>query len=986
MTIRQFITFAVLTLTGLTVEPTALYAQTSTIDSLEADGVWCPMAHCNRNDNSYQDLPPILSLGSSQKILDPTVSPGASRVLGCVSGESMAVCAYDMPNYPALAAFDYQSGGVIWKSPPEDLPGTTHRVPAGLLLAKMGINGDPVRHWVFAANPAEFVAYVANGVRVWKRPTTQITTAAPNGVGMPISLSFDDAKEIVTVTNTGWIIKLNPVNGSVIDAYQMSTNVVVNGALYHGIMITNNSPAILGNVLYLVTTFQADASNPLDPKQSPVHVVRIELTQPDVPGMETKIKAIITPLSPSDPTPDRAMIGINAPAASPVAWVQPDGKPLIFTDADAFLNGKLWPAIAAVVDDHGTLSRQWRSVINFVVGDDIHAAPGFDSKSRTLLVGTTFGIYVFRDVDTLSGDVPPPLPLSNSDLIRCGMNNGAATARVGSPFAIAYDQGTNEIVAATNFQITQSDSQTYGYLGAFALPAKGPVIARPVWCFPLALNGTGSPAPGNGTAGQPAQFRYAAGGNEVTGLIVNTLSTGTYIIRSAVSAVFDPSTLLSRVSNTQATASLIRAGYALQAAKMIWPVSCPPADPGCIRYVNNPITRYGEAYMPTGTPTPTSFPLDGDDAFVVYGTTPPPITYYSFTINQYSQYNPVTGQYFNTASSIGLSLNQENLNSLGGPNNTFFALIVAADFKAAYAVHQALLEAGVPEGTISHLLFPARFANRSLPFPDQLGFVLRLTQRTPGELQMIKDYIAQSPSNMQILFFDGPGQSGDVMDKDLPNWKDTLRTDASEADAGAGSGLATLVDQIISKYQAEGYTLAAVGEENLQHVDPQAQCRDVYQPCNFDAPDALYARFYCPDSNGGTSTCLTRLPDNQGFLIVAGVNHHAFSDDTLNTYFSYAVTRYTDLAGVVTFIDLDTAGSSVSYLGDTGVDPSTVFAMKISRSCGTEPYCLEVPWGTNGVSQYNPFMITERIYLDKVTASAPNPASFTGSKLLWFVK
>lgn len=106
----------------------------------------------------------------------------------------------------------------------------------------------------------------------------------------------------------------------------------------------------------------------------------------------------------------------------------------------------------------------------------------------------------------------------------------------------------------------------------------------------------------------------------------------------------------------------------------------------------------------------------------------------------------------------------------------------------------------------------------------------------------------------------------------------------------------------------------------------------------------------------------------------------------LGTYFSYAVTRYGDLAGLVTFVDLETLGSADVYLAGTSVDPSNVFAMQVSRNCNGTPYCLEVPWGTNGNPQFDQFMLTTRIYLDNITGSAPNPANFVPAKLLWFVK
>src|SRR5262249_55197691 len=198
-------------------------AQTQTIDSLEADGVWCPMAHCNLKDDSIQYLPSLLCVRTFQKINDPIVSLSALDNIGAYTGETMAVCAYESPSHPALVAFDYQDGSVRWETPLKDLPGTAfgRRRPSGVLMAKMRLNGNPVRRYVYAANWAEFVAYAADGTQIWKRPTTDIAVGGPGWVGAPISLRFSEAKELVTVTSEGWVIKLNPVDGSTIDAYRM---------------------------------------------------------------------------------------------------------------------------------------------------------------------------------------------------------------------------------------------------------------------------------------------------------------------------------------------------------------------------------------------------------------------------------------------------------------------------------------------------------------------------------------------------------------------------------------------------------------------------------------------------------------------------------------------------------------------------------------------------------------------------------------------
>jgi len=513
--------------------PGGASAQSLTVDSLEADGVWCPMAHATRNDDSFQDLPPLRRVRTFQKISSPIVSPLALSNLGAYSGEAMAVCAYESPCYPALVAYAYQDGSVRWTSPLRDLPGIDRRRVAGVLLAKMGMNGSQKQRYVFAANPTEFVAYAADGTRLWKRPTAEVACGVWNNIGAPTSLRFTEAKELVTVTSGGWVVKLNPMNGRIIDAYRMDTNVVVGGRVYKGTFVAFKSPAVIGNVLYLVVKFKADPSTPLHPILSPVHIVRIELSQPGVPGRESRIKPLQRPLNPRDLCPDRAMIGVHRTGGSPSVWAAPDGRVLIFAPTHSFVNGQRQPVIAAVEDERGVLTKRWWSVLALPVDDDILAAPALHGDSRVLLVPSGQGFYVFRNVDALSGRVPPPSPLSSAELVTFKTRPRViAKVKARSPMALTFDGNANELVVYMNFRVFPVfGGRTYGFLGAFALSPGGRKAPRPLWCRPLAVTASGDPAPGPGTFGQPALFRYKVGESEETGLIVNTVFTGTYIFK-----------------------------------------------------------------------------------------------------------------------------------------------------------------------------------------------------------------------------------------------------------------------------------------------------------------------------------------------------------------------------------------------------------------------------------------------------------------------
>jgi hypothetical protein len=104
------------------------------------------------------------------------------------------------------------------------------------------------------------------------------------------------------------------------------------------------------------------------------------------------------------------------------------------------------------------------------------------------------------------------------------------------------------------------------------------------------------------------------------------------------------------------------------------------------------------------------------------------------------------------------------------------------------------------------------------------------------------------------------------------------------------------------------------------------------------------------------------------------------------TYFSYAVTRLTDLQGIATLSDLQTVGSAAPFVPDLP-NPDDYFVISIARECGTESNCMVIPYddqtGVPGLPKFGPVEITTRLYLDKLTGTAPNPANFLPARLFW---
>jgi hypothetical protein len=483
------------------------------------------MAHCGRFDTSFQRTWPLMDVSSVELVADPQVSPIANSSLGCTTGQTIAVCAYDSPSYPAIVAYNYQDGSVAWTSSLSDLPPVRGRryVNAPLLVALTGRPGP--NEIVIAANPLQVAAYTASGSRLWRR---NIQRQGVGVVGVPVSFSIDNAMELVTATNQGWIIKLDPFTGAMIDSYQMNTNVFINGVMYSGTFIAQNSAAIYKNYMYLVVNFVSTV--PLPGGVEPAYLVRVQLTQPNAAGLALSIVPLTVPTSPSDPTPDRVAIGQGDLEASPAIMLGKEGNIHIFTSS--YSDGPIgWPIVVAARDDQttSTLAITWASALQLI--DRTVAAPALYAANGILVVPTEANIYVFANVADLAGEVPAPEPLRRSAMITCAPPLGIARGGLGSPIGLAFNANTNELVAYTNFEFEDPTERTYSYLGAFAIRvADGSPPARPLWCASLNPMGGGD-GPGQGTHGQPALFQYQRDGQAASGLIVNTLSTGTYIFR-----------------------------------------------------------------------------------------------------------------------------------------------------------------------------------------------------------------------------------------------------------------------------------------------------------------------------------------------------------------------------------------------------------------------------------------------------------------------
>lgn len=384
---------------------------------------------------------------------------------------------------------------------------------------------------------------------------------------------------------------------------------------------------------------------------------------------------------------------------------------------------------------------------------------------------------------------------------------------------------------------------------------------------------------------------------------------------------------------------------------------------------------------------PPCFQLDADDAVIISGTISPlqNLSYYGFTLYQSLIYNSnYRSNYAGIQSSVGLNLNKANL-KLG--NNGKYVLIFTASTRTLNVIKQALQNIGVPKTIINHYPIPNTVANLGkIDYPDQLTLQLRLTAQSSEDKQQINTFVQQSAPETNVLFIKAPGENGDITVDSIPKWEDTLRNNTIEYKMGLDRQLALLERSVTNTYARQGYNVKARLTESLIHVDPK-ECIASTIGCVYDSPDALYGSFPCDFSPTTlrSGNCFIQLEQtSDDVLMLLGVDHTLVADQTLAAYFSdESRTGAGSKDGTFSFVGLSTQGSAKQYWPRSKGDD--LYAVKIARDCGDSPYCASVPF-LGDVSDPTGFYIVGRTYLDKVTASGPNPANLIPAVLLWFSK
>jgi hypothetical protein len=386
---------------------------------------------------------------------------------------------------------------------------------------------------------------------------------------------------------------------------------------------------------------------------------------------------------------------------------------------------------------------------------------------------------------------------------------------------------------------------------------------------------------------------------------------------------------------------------------------------------NNPSSPYGTVFVPPGpdetVPNPharadglsDAFRLRADEAIVFVGTTPPPARYFGFTPYLNDRDDGSGGRRM-VAASLSETLNDLVIATDAAPGfGAHTAIIMTGDAGTEAKVRTALLTAGFPAGAINTLVFdPALSHFGSDPGADTFAMLFRVA--LPDDAAALEAYIAQPGAHVWRVTPQGtPAPS--PLPSPIARPKDLTNTEAA---------LAPAVDALASAIVA-AYPDATAEELPVDDgvTDPEA-CIAGTAVCAYDNRDTTYPA--------------TRPSDlfqrDSDFYVVFGVDHFVANKVEYANTSVYALQH---LVGIASAANPRYPGSAQQY---TSANADQLYAYKIARSCGTDPYCLPIPVGTcpSGIENNALGSIAFRTYLEPTTATAPSPTTLVRDRVLRF--
>jgi hypothetical protein len=387
--------------------------------------------------------------------------------------------------------------------------------------------------------------------------------------------------------------------------------------------------------------------------------------------------------------------------------------------------------------------------------------------------------------------------------------------------------------------------------------------------------------------------------------------------------------------------------------------------PGHSCYGNNPSSPYAGYYLPRGpgqtaanpgedaSGIASSWRLRADEAVIFVGRTPPANRYFSFRSYMFDRLSPDTGRRETVFASLGDSLNQLVIATMGtpggAPGDPFeqeTIVVTTADAGIDERVRAAAESVGWSRAIMNTDVIPAGVGRMGLEEDaDTFNQVFRVALFDDAEAG--DAYLADPPAVVLRATPRTPA-TPDPYAEPAPRVRGTGSTEEHLRAAAE-----RLREAIVAAHSGFAATPLAVDPS----TGSPASCIELYVNCNGDNRDTVYL--------GTDDFAFADSPDD--FVVVYGVNHELTGK---STYSNFAVYALRHLIGVAAIDSRRMPGSAEVYLpGDP--DAGSLYAWKVARECGDDPHCVEIPVDCPGVPAGGRSWIMFRAYLESATRTAP---------------
>ncbi len=382
-------------------------------------------------------------------------------------------------------------------------------------------------------------------------------------------------------------------------------------------------------------------------------------------------------------------------------------------------------------------------------------------------------------------------------------------------------------------------------------------------------------------------------------------------------------------------------------------------------YDNNAGAPYKVAYVPQSPdqqfPSYTKFEflLAADEALIIVGQTPPPMSYFSYQPFVLDRWSDKQQKLISPFGTLGDTVNNLTIRTSGPPGDPFdknAILVVTSDRAVDARVTAAARKAGYPASILNTLVVPQALAHLGFEATaDQLILMQRLYRPAPGYEQAMEDYMNQTQVVLRVAL---PNAQPEQLDP-YPVPKLRVRgTGQTELD------LMPAVDElrkaILNEYAGREYKELTTevwltdGSDGLQREVPE------YGP----ARDTVYL---------WTEQKFTLGPKD--FVMVYGANHEATGKATYSNAGVY-VDKDTEgvdlLLGIVGQQSAQFKGTANDWL-EGNPEADRLYVWKFARNCGDDTHCTTVTSDCARVNLdiENNVWIGWRAYLEQSTKVGP---------------